>query len=77
MLVHCHAGRSRSVAVVARYLIESQGMTQQAALVLIMQKREIYLSDGIEELLVGLLPAPSDLVTRLPNRMTISVRCHD
>ncbi|CRI67816.1 putative Dual specificity protein phosphatase [Thiocapsa sp. KS1] len=51
ILVHCHAGRSRSVAVVARYLVESRGMTRRAALALISAKREIYLSDGIDEVL--------------------------
>jgi hypothetical protein len=48
---YCHAGRFRSVAVVARYLVEYRGMTSHAALALIKDKREIYLSDGIEELL--------------------------
>lgn len=51
ILVHCHAGRSRSVAGVARYLVEQCGMTRHAALALIEEKREIYLSDGIEDLL--------------------------
>jgi protein-tyrosine phosphatase len=51
ILVYCHAGRFRSVAVVARYLVEYRGMTSHAALALIKDKREIYLSDGIEELL--------------------------
>jgi protein-tyrosine phosphatase len=51
ILVHCHAGRSRSVAVVARYLVDSRGMTRRAALELINAKREIYLSEGIDEML--------------------------
>ena len=51
ILVHCHAGRSRSVVVVARYLVEHRGMTRDAALALIGERREIYLSSGIEELL--------------------------
>jgi len=50
VLVHCHAGRSRSVSVVARYLMESMGITAEDALALIQQKREIYLSQGIEEI---------------------------
>lgn len=50
VLVHCHAGRSRSVAVVTRFLVESTGMTKNSALALIAKKREIYLSGGIEEL---------------------------
>ena len=51
ILVHCHAGRSRSVVVVARHLMRSRGLTVQAALELIASKREIYLSPGIEDLL--------------------------
>ena len=51
VLVHCHAGRSRSVAVVARFLSESQGITRQSALALIAAKRDIYLTEGIEEVL--------------------------
>ena len=51
VLVHCHAGRSRSVVVVARHLMRSRGITPQAALELIASKREIYLSPGIEDLL--------------------------
>ena len=51
ILVHCHAGRSRSVVVVARYLMQSKGLTAQAALDLIASRRDIYLSPGIDELL--------------------------
>ena len=51
ILVHCHAGRSRSVVVVARYLMASRGMVAAAALALIAAKRDIYLSDGIDRLL--------------------------
>lgn len=51
ILVHCHAGRSRSVSIVARYLMLKQGMTRDVALNLIKTKREIYLSPGIEEIL--------------------------
>jgi len=51
ILVHCHAGRSRSVVVVARYLMRNRGLTVQAALDLIASRREICLSPGIEDLL--------------------------
>jgi len=51
VLVHCHAGRSRSVCIVARYFIQKCGMTSPQALELISAKREIYLSPGIEEVL--------------------------
>ena len=50
VLVHCHAGRSRSVSVVARYLIESRSITAEEALAIIQEKRKIYLSPGIEEI---------------------------
>jgi len=53
ILVHCHAGRSRSVCVVARYLMESEGLTRNEALRRISEKRDIYLSDGIEEAFAG------------------------
>ena len=50
ILVHCHAGRSRSVCIVARYLMESMGMSRHDAINYIAGKREIYLSDGIDEI---------------------------
>jgi len=51
VLVHCHAGRSRSVCIVARYFMLKHNMTSQQALEMIALKREIYLSPGIEEIL--------------------------
>ena len=51
VLVHCHAGRSRSVCIVARYLMDCEGLTRRKALSLIGAKREIFLSPGIDELL--------------------------
>ena len=51
ILVHCHAGRSRSVCMVAAYLIVHHGYSRARALELIASKREIYLSTGIEEIL--------------------------
>ncbi len=51
ILVHCHAGRSRSVCVTARYFMVKQGITSHQALEKIRAKREIYLSPGIEEIL--------------------------
>lgn len=50
ILVHCHAGRSRSVCIVAAYLLRYGGHSEDSALELIRSKREIYLSDGIEEI---------------------------
>ena len=51
ILVHCHAGRSRSVIVVARYFMENKIMSRTEALAKIEAEREIYLSTGIESLL--------------------------
>jgi len=51
ILVHCHAGRSRSVCMVARYFMLKKGMTSHQALEKIEAIREIYLSPGIEEIL--------------------------
>jgi protein-tyrosine phosphatase len=50
VLVHCHAGRSRSVTLVAAYLVASQGMTRSEAYRFIGQRREICVSAGLEEL---------------------------
>jgi atypical dual specificity phosphatase len=51
VLVHCHAGRSRSICIVARYFMIKHEMTSHEALERIKTKREIYLSTGIEEIL--------------------------
>lgn len=51
ILVHCHAGRSRSVCIVAAYFMRHRGMTQDDALDFVRGKRESYLSDGVEEIL--------------------------
>lgn len=49
VLVHCHAGKSRSAGVVARYLVEHRGFDRDAAIVHIAARRKICLSPGIEE----------------------------
>jgi len=49
ILVHCHAGRSRSVVIVAQYLVHYRSMLKSDALNLISAKREVYLSPGIED----------------------------
>lgn len=54
ILVHCHAGRSRSVAIVAAYLIKHQGLCTSEALNLIQSKREINLASGMEEIFIML-----------------------
>ncbi|MEW6429349.1 MAG: dual specificity protein phosphatase [Thermodesulfobacteriota bacterium] len=50
ILVHCRAGRSRSVCIVAAYLVKHAGLTRTAALELMQSQRGIYLSPGIEEI---------------------------
>lgn len=50
VLVHCHAGRSRSVAVVAAYLVEVNGWTVQAAFEFVASKRETAVQDGLRDL---------------------------
>ena len=50
VLVHCRAGRSRSVCIVAAYLIRYQGLSKRQAISMISKQRQIYLSDGIDEI---------------------------
>jgi protein-tyrosine phosphatase len=51
VLVQCHAGRSRSVVVVAGYLVTARGLTQEEALALVASKRDIAVTLGLERLL--------------------------
>ena len=51
ILVHCQAGRSRSVVVVALYLMVKNHLTRDEAIRTIAAKREIYLSTGIGDVL--------------------------
>ena len=50
VFVHCQAGRSRSVAVVAMALMKHQGLTRPAAVNAIRAKREIALTPSTEEM---------------------------
>jgi hypothetical protein len=54
LLVQCHAGRSRSVIVVAAHLMRANRWPAEQALAFVASKREIALTSGIE----GLLRAP-------------------
>jgi protein-tyrosine phosphatase len=51
VLVHCHAGRSRSAIVVAGYLMQSRGLDPEQALDVVRAKRVINVSSGLERLL--------------------------
>lgn len=51
LLVHCHAGRSRSVVAVAAHLMHVNGWGPTQALRYVTAKRESVLTPGIERLL--------------------------
>ena len=51
VLVQCHAGRSRSVVVVAGYLVTAHGLAQEEALTFVASKREVAVTPGLELLL--------------------------
>jgi predicted protein tyrosine phosphatase len=51
VLVHCHAGRSRSPVVVAGYLVVSEAMSPEDALALVAERREIAVTRGVDSLL--------------------------
>jgi len=50
VLVHCRAGRSRSVAVVAAYLMRSRGLTSEEAVNFIAARRHIELNPEMASL---------------------------
>ncbi len=54
VLVQCHAGRSRSVVVVAGYLMRTLGLDADAALARVAAKREVAVSPMVEALLDSL-----------------------
>ena len=51
VLVHCHAGRSRSVVVVAGHLMRCRGLQPHEALRLVTAKREAEVTRALEALL--------------------------
>lgn len=54
VLVQCHAGRSRSVVVVAGYLMRTLGLDADSAVAAIAAKREINVSPALTKLLYRL-----------------------
>ena len=53
LLVQCHAGRSRSVIVVAAHLMRRERLRPQEAIRRIASRRETAITPGIERLLRG------------------------
>ncbi len=51
LLVQCHAGRSRSVVVVAAHLMRTERLRPAEALQRIAERREVAITPGIERLL--------------------------
>ena len=51
VLVHCHAGRSRSPIVVAGFFVVTEQLEPDDAMARVASKREINVSEGLEELL--------------------------
>lgn len=57
VFVHCRAGRSRSAAVVAAYLMRSRGLSADAAVAFVASRREIGLNPEMAELVRQFAPA--------------------
>ena len=51
VMVQCHAGRSRSVILVAAFFMISTGMTSEEAIAKVSTKREIGITPGLEKML--------------------------
>lgn len=56
VLVHCHAGRSRSVVVVAGFLARSLGIGPAAAIARVAEKRVVSITPQCEDLLYDYCP---------------------
>jgi protein-tyrosine phosphatase len=54
VFVHCHAGRSRSVIIVAGHLVQVLGIDVDEAIAQVMSKREANIAPALRELLYRL-----------------------
>ena len=54
VFVHCHAGKSRSVTVIAAFLVVTRGWTIRQAYGFIANTRAIQVQPGLPELISGL-----------------------
>ncbi len=54
VLVQCHAGRSRSVVVVAAYLMHTQKLGPEDAIAIVAAKREVNITPGLLDILYNL-----------------------
>lgn len=54
VIVHCHAGRSRSASVVIGYYVKYRDMQVEQAIDFVGQKRQINIADGLLRLLYSL-----------------------
>jgi protein-tyrosine phosphatase len=51
VLVHCHAGQSRSAAVVCKYFMQEEGKSLAEAMKQITSKRKVSIVSGLQEAL--------------------------
>jgi protein-tyrosine phosphatase len=51
VLVHCHAGQSRSAVVVCKYFMEEEGKSLAEAMKQITSKRKVTITSGLQEAL--------------------------
>jgi protein-tyrosine phosphatase len=51
VLVHCHAGQSRSAAVVCKYLMQEEAISIAYAMKRITSKRKVTIQAGLQEAL--------------------------
>jgi protein tyrosine phosphatase (PTP) superfamily phosphohydrolase (DUF442 family) len=54
VLVHCHAGRSRSVVIVAGHLVHALGIDPEEGIARVKDKREVNVTPALEEMLFKL-----------------------